>query len=109
MIRKRFISVFSAAIILLSACNDAPDSDKAIATDAKEVTETTGTSFKVDTVASKINWVATKVSAYHTGTINIKSGELKVADGTLTGGNFVLDLNSILVSGPAGSDAGMNA
>jgi len=27
----------------------------------------------------------------------------------LTGGNFVLDMTSILVSGPTGSDAGMNA
>jgi len=109
MIKKRFIPVFSAAVILFAACNDAPDSDKAIATDAKEVKETAGTDFKVDTNASKINWVATKVTAYHTGTINVKSGDLKVADNTLTGGNFVLDMTTILVSGPAGSDAGMNA
>lgn len=109
MIRKNFIYVFSAAVILLSACNNAPDSDKAIATDAKEVKATAGTPFKVDTATSKINWIATKVTAYHTGTITIKSGELNVADSTLTGGNFVLDMNSILVSGPSGSDAGMNA
>ena len=109
MIKKNFIAIFSGAVILLSACNNAPDSDKAVATDAKEVASTGGTSLKVDTVTSKINWVATKVSAYHTGTINVKSGELKETDSTLTGGEFVLDMNSILVSGPAGSDPGMNA
>ena len=52
MIKKNFIAIFSGAFILLSACNNAPDSDKAVATDAKEVTPTGGISLKVDTVTS---------------------------------------------------------
>ena len=106
---KNFISLFSGAVILFSACNNAPESDKAVTSDAKEVVASAGASLKVDTATSKIKWIATKVSAYHTGTINIKSGELKATDSALTGGNFVLDMNSILVSGPAGSDPAMNA
>ncbi|MBL7763267.1 MAG: YceI family protein [Chitinophagaceae bacterium] len=106
MIKKSFIVL--GTVVLFAACNNAPESDKAVTTDAKEVTAAEGTVLKVDTAASKINWVATKVSAYHTGTINIKNGEVKANDSSLTGGNFVLDMNSILVSGPAGSDAGMN-
>ncbi|MCW3120254.1 MAG: hypothetical protein JWM28_4336 [Chitinophagaceae bacterium] len=109
MIKKNFIVLFSGALILFSACTNAPDSDKAVTSDAQEVVATAGTALKVDTATSKIKWVATKVSAYHTGTINIKSGELKATDSTVTGGNFVLDMNSILVSGPADSDPVMNA
>jgi YceI-like domain len=109
MKKKNLINLLSGAVILFSACNNAPDSDKAVTSDAKEVVATSGTSLKLDTALSKIKWVATKVSAYHTGTINIKSGELKATDSTMTGGNFVLDMTSILVSGPAGSDPAMNA
>ena len=98
-----------AAIFLFTACTDAPKSDKAATTEAQEEKATTGTSFKVDTTASKVEWVATKVSAYHTGTLNVKSGELLVKNDSVTGGNFVLDMTSIVVSGPAGSDAKANA
>jgi YceI-like domain len=109
MKKKNLIALLSGAVILFSACNNAPDSDKAVTSEAKEVVAASGTGLKLDTALSKIKWVATKVSAYHTCTINRKSGELKATDSTLTGGNFVLDMNSILVSGPAGSDPAMNA
>ena len=101
--------LLGAAMILFAACTDAPKSDKAETTEAKDVNTAAGTSFKVDTTASKVEWVATKVSAYHTGTLNVKSGELIVKNDSVTGGNFVLDMTSIVVSGPAGSDAKANA
>ena len=97
------------AMFLIAACTDAPESDKATTTEAQEVNTASGTSFKVDTTASKIEWVATKVTSYHTGTLNVKSGEVTVQDGKITGGNFVLDMTSIVVSGPPGSDAKANA
>ena len=50
----------------------------------------------VDTKASKINWLAKKVTGQHEGTINITSGSL-VADGMkVTGGEFVIDMKSIV-------------
>ena len=98
-----------AAMFLFAACADAPKSDKAATTEAQKVNTTTGTSFKVDTTASKVEWVATKVTAYHTGTLNVQSGELIVQDSNVTGGNFVLDMTSIVVSEPPGSDAKANA
>ena len=50
----------------------------------------------VDTKASKIHWLAKKVTGQHEGTINLASGAL-VANGTkLTGGEFVIDMKSIV-------------
>jgi len=95
--------LFAIGLLLFTACTSAPESDEATTTQAKEVSASTGEAFKIDTTASKIEWVATKVTAYHTGTINVKSGELTVQDSSITGGNFVLDMPSIAVSGPAGS------
>ncbi len=92
----------------LFACANAPDAEKAKTSEAKEVSAATGQTLKVDTTESKIEWVATKVSGYHTGTVNVKNGELSIQDGKITGGNFVMDMNSIVVSGPPGSDEKSN-
>lgn len=102
---------FSAFLLFLfAACTNAPESDEAKTSEAKAVTDSaTGEVLKVDTTSSKIEWVATKVSGYHSGTVNVKNGELQVKDGNLTGGSFALNMNSIVVSGPKGSDPSGNA
>jgi polyisoprenoid-binding protein YceI len=96
-------------LMLFTACTNAPDSDEAQTSEAKEVTPSAGETLNVDTTSSKIEWVATKVSGYHTGTVKLKNGQLNVKDGNITGGNLVLDMTSIIVSGPEGSDEKGNA
>ena len=51
--------------------------------------------FQVDTAASKVVWTASKVTGTHTGLVNVKSGELILNDGKLTGGSFEMDMSSI--------------
>ncbi|MFI5219702.1 MAG: YceI family protein [Bacteroidia bacterium] len=99
---KKFINLYVGAIVLcLAPACSAPESDKAITTEAKqENTNTPGETYKTDVDASKIEWIGTKVSGYHTGTVKIKSGELTVSNGTLTGGNFVMDMATIAATGP---------
>ncbi|MDZ7897401.1 MAG: YceI family protein [Arcicella sp.] len=50
----------------------------------------------VDTKASKINWLAKKVTGQHEGTINISSGSLMSDGKKVTGGDFVIDMKSIV-------------
>lgn len=50
----------------------------------------------VDTKSSKINWLAKKVTGQHEGTINITSGSLVVNGMKVTGGEFVIDMKSIV-------------
>lgn len=102
--------ISAAAIFMLTliACTNAPDAEKAKTSEAKEVSTAAGETWKIDTTESKIEWVATKVSGYHTGTVNIKDGELNIQDGKPTGGNFVLDMTSIIVSGPPQNDEKSN-
>lgn len=52
-------------------------------------------SYTVDTSASVINWVGTKVTGTHNGTVMLKSGKLDFEGGKLTGGNFVIDMTTI--------------
>ncbi|MFT6068449.1 MAG: polyisoprenoid-binding protein YceI [Bacteriovoracaceae bacterium] len=51
--------------------------------------------YKVDTSKSKATWTGKKVTGQHTGTINITSGSLKYDGTNLTGGEFIIDMNSI--------------
>ena len=53
--------------------------------------------YRVDASASKLAWQAYKVTGKHFGVIQFKSGALQFQDGKLTGGQFVVDMNSIAV------------
>lgn len=108
MTKRLSLFILAAGFIAFNSCTSAPDADKAETTEAKEVTATDGEALKVDPAASKVEWIGTKVSGYHEGTVNVKGGELKVKDGGITGGNFVLDLTSLTVTGPKDSDTAMN-
>lgn len=59
------------------------------------LTATAQTSKKVDIAQSKINWVGKKVTGQHSGTINIKEGNLIFNGKKLAGGNFTVDMTSI--------------
>ncbi len=50
---------------------------------------------KVNTTESKIIWTGKKVTGKHTGTIDLKSGDLVFNNKKLVGGNFVMNMNTI--------------
>jgi|TARA_B100001059_G_C17745895_1_gene534283 polyisoprenoid-binding protein YceI len=45
--------------------------------------------------SSVINWLGTKVTGSHEGTVNLQSGFLKFENNDLVGGEFVIDMTSI--------------
>jgi polyisoprenoid-binding protein YceI len=53
--------------------------------------------FKIAVAQSNIDWTGRKVTGAHNGTIGIKSGELVLQNGKLSGGNFVVDVASIKI------------
>ena len=64
------------------------------------------TSYHVDTQASNIVWTGYKVTGKHTGTVKVKSGNLTMDNGVLTGGTFEVDMNSITDTDMEGEYAG---
>ena len=50
----------------------------------------------VKTGESKITWKAYKVTGSHTGTVDIKEGALLFNEGKLTGGEFTVDMTSLV-------------
>jgi len=61
---------------------------------------------KVDASKSSVKWLGKKVTGEHYGTIAVKEGSLEVANGKVTGGKVVIDMQSIAVEDI--KDAGMN-
>ncbi len=49
----------------------------------------------VNTEKSQVEWLGKKVTGEHKGTIKIKSGELEMKDGELSGGKIVIDMTTI--------------
>lgn len=51
---------------------------------------------KVDTEKSVLEWETKKVGGGHNGTVGIQSGTLKLNKNEISGGSFVIDMNSIV-------------
>lgn len=106
--RSISVAIFCGFFFFIS-CTDAPESDKAKTTDAKAVNkDKSGEVWKLNVSESNIAWVGTKVSGYHTGNVPLKSGEIMVNNGEVTGGKFVMDVNNMNVSGPTPKDTASN-
>lgn len=52
--------------------------------------------YKVDKSESKVKWSGKKVTGEHYGTIQLEKGSVKVEDGKVTGGTFVMDMSTIV-------------
>lgn len=92
---KMMMTTIAASVLLMTACNDAPKADKVEASAAQEVANATGATYKANPTASTVEWVGTKPTGQHHGTIMIKNGEIAVKDNQITGGKFILDLTTI--------------
>ena len=56
--------------------------------------------YLVKTADSKVNWLASKVTAQHPGTIKLTEGKFVVNNGVVTSGKFTIDMNTITVNDP---------
>ncbi len=52
--------------------------------------------YKVNKTSSTVKWLGKKVGGQHYGTISFSEGFLQVSNGKPSGGEFVIDMNSIL-------------
>ncbi|MFK7969312.1 MAG: YceI family protein [Bacteroidia bacterium] len=54
--------------------------------------------FTVDAENSTLTWVGQKVTGKHTGEISLKSGNFIFEEGTMTSGEFTIDMSTITVT-----------
>jgi len=93
---RKLLLLPALAAFVLASCAGNPEGKKAETSDSTEVVnEVAGQVFTVDPAQSSVVWTGTKVTGKHEGTVQIKSGTLHVDNGSITGGEFALDLNTI--------------
>jgi polyisoprenoid-binding protein YceI len=90
---------FLALMGLLASCNNQVEGEKVEATETQEVVQDAeAKTLTVDVATAKMEWLGSKVTGKHNGTVNIKSGSLMVKGTELVGGSFIIDMNSITVT-----------
>jgi polyisoprenoid-binding protein YceI len=94
--KRILIAALLVSASFIACKNDKPKATEAIETTSEVVTVTDGT-YTANTENSILNWKGFKPAGTHNGTVTIKEGNLVVANGKLTGGNFTFDMNSIVV------------
>lgn len=89
--------VIALIAVGMTACGD---KKKDTTSEAEEVSTASNEamSYMVDTKASVINWEGSKPTGTHTGTIQISKGTFSLKDNKIESGDFVIDMNSIVVT-----------
>lgn len=114
--KNLFSLLVLAAALAFTACGGA-DKAKEVAKDAATATtdavvstgdamaKLVGDKYAVNTQASMIKWTGSKkVGDSHTGTLVLSNGTVAVDKGTITGGQFTINLSSLTNTDMAGSD-----
>lgn len=94
------MKIYSVMILLaaLWSCQG-PSGEKAVtgeAGSAAMIVENFET-YTANTESSSIEWIGARPASQHNGTAPVKEGNLKVNDGQIAGGEFVIDLQNIVV------------
>ncbi|WP_116788947.1 YceI family protein [Flavobacterium psychrotrophum] len=92
------VLAFTAATLLFISCGG-KSSESTSTSEEKEVAEKQGDVFAVNLETSKVDWKAFHKGGFapRWGTLSIKSGEVASENGELTGGDFVIDMQSLKV------------
>ena len=90
--------LLSFLIISTFACTNNTDNHNRSEVDYDSYGDSSSLSdLKINTQLSNIKWIGSKVTESHYGTINIDRGVLQINEGgKLVGGEFVIDMNSLL-------------
>lgn len=92
------MKILVLSVIVLAAASCSSGGSKTEASDAREVKSSGYDQMYVtNTDESMIMWEGYKPTGKHDGTIRITDGSLQVTNGNLTGGEFTVDMNSIVV------------
>lgn len=98
---KKTIWICSTAALLLASCGagETPvEKEAPVEKKVEQVQKKPGMEhfYQVNPGESQIHWTAKKVTADHTGTIEMKTGKLSYNDGLIDKAKFIIDMKSIV-------------
>ena len=94
-------------IATVAACNNPSSTTNTSEAEQAPTTILGGKDYAINSDSSTVFWKGSKPTGdIHVGTVQIKKGILKISDSTITGGQFTIDMNSILVTDEGMSERG---
>ncbi|NRD22941.1 YceI family protein [Winogradskyella litoriviva] len=97
--KTKFLKTFTlVALVTFASCGDKAKEAETKEAETAAVAEVSAVTYNVNTDNSTLEWKGFKPTGSHTGTIAIKEGSLSINDGVIESGNFVIDMNSIVVT-----------
>lgn len=102
--KNLLLTIVIAAIV---ACNNPSSTTNTSEAEQAPTTILGGKDYAINSDSSTVLWKGSKPTGdIHVGTVQIKKGILKISDSTITGGQFTIDMNSILVTDEDMSEKG---
>lgn len=97
---KTKISILAIMIVAFAiiSCNNTSDNEEVNTT---ELNTEKATEYSLDLEKSVVNWEGSMIGLYsHYGTLNFSDGSLKIKEDKVVGGEFTVDLNSMIATDP---------
>lgn len=88
--------IIAASVITVSCKKNSPESETKDAIENASSAE--GMKYVANTTESVINWSGSKPAGKHSGTINLKDGEITVKDNKVIAGKFTINMSTITVT-----------
>ena len=93
---RNFLSVaIATTALVVASCSDAPKGDAATVAGAQTAVNAEGKALPVDSTASTVRFVGNGVGKNHPGLFKVTNGAVTVANGTIAGGQFDININSM--------------
>jgi polyisoprenoid-binding protein YceI len=83
--------------LMATGCSNAPEGDSATISDKQDVGASEGKQYNVNSDESKIRFIGYGVGKNHPGTFKIVSGKIVVENNEITGGEFMIDIQSLYI------------
>ena len=99
---RKIVLSFVVFAAILTACKG-EKKEKVAVNKAVKVETNIATLNNVDTAVSVLTWKGSKPTGSHNGTVALQSGGMLIEEGVLKGGEFVIDMNTIINVDMAGS------
>jgi polyisoprenoid-binding protein YceI len=94
---KRTLLLFALGAAVFASCQSDPKADAAKTGEAVQIETAAGKTYQADLAQSRVEWTGTKPVGQHHGSFALQDGSLTVNDGAISGGRFMMDMNSLKV------------
>ncbi|HEX9979360.1 MAG TPA: YceI family protein [Flavobacterium sp.] len=95
--KKLILLLFAGLFLFTLSCKNEPAGEAGEARDAKAASSE-AISYTVNTQESDIEWIGSKQTGKHNGTIRLSEGTVLVSEDRVEGGTFIIDMNTIAVT-----------